>query len=273
MADKGKGIAQSSNEDSLKMIMPIMEQGGSTPNLSILKQFRTYEEGPMTIEEVAFQLQETNRLADLKAVKDKSEEALRSDQLLKTLKAKFKWVATPADKLNIPPSHQLTDFELPLAERKRKRTTEILKEVFISKDVVVDGIHTNLTPPKGITSSNFGQVIEKPEVRILYYNRNFDLVFQRRSEYLLTSTIQLIRIQNLIKIDSEYAHQVYDELIWVIESRFDVVAIREIVEKNLDGMGFDTALASNLRRIQVKDIIKEVEDYLKTCSSARMDIS
>ncbi|GKC10606.1 putative reverse transcriptase domain-containing protein [Tanacetum coccineum] len=33
------------------------------------------------------------------------------------------------------------------------------------------------------------------------------------------------------------------------------------------------ALASNLRRIQVKDIVKEVEDYLKTYSSAGMDIS
>ncbi|GJR91869.1 hypothetical protein Tco_0215880 [Tanacetum coccineum] len=33
------------------------------------------------------------------------------------------------------------------------------------------------------------------------------------------------------------------------------------------------ALESNIRRIQVKDIVKEVEDYLKTYSSARMDIS
>ncbi|GKE70110.1 hypothetical protein Tco_1528182, partial [Tanacetum coccineum] len=33
------------------------------------------------------------------------------------------------------------------------------------------------------------------------------------------------------------------------------------------------ALASNLRRIQVKDIVKKVEDYLKTYSSAGMDIS
>ncbi|GKB48388.1 hypothetical protein Tco_0899141, partial [Tanacetum coccineum] len=33
------------------------------------------------------------------------------------------------------------------------------------------------------------------------------------------------------------------------------------------------ASASNLRRIQVKDIVKEVKDYLKTYSSAGMDIS
>ncbi|GKE36316.1 hypothetical protein Tco_1459721 [Tanacetum coccineum] len=46
-------------------------------------------------------------------------------QLLKNLKAKFKWVVTTAKKLNIPQLHQLTDHELPPAERKRKRTNEV----------------------------------------------------------------------------------------------------------------------------------------------------
>ncbi|GJW43507.1 hypothetical protein Tco_0072306, partial [Tanacetum coccineum] len=33
------------------------------------------------------------------------------------------------------------------------------------------------------------------------------------------------------------------------------------------------ASESNIRRIRVKDIVKEVEDYLKTYSSVKMDIS
>ncbi|GKG16216.1 hypothetical protein Tco_0358539, partial [Tanacetum coccineum] len=33
------------------------------------------------------------------------------------------------------------------------------------------------------------------------------------------------------------------------------------------------ALESNIRSIQVKDIVKEVKDYLNTYSSAGMDIS
>ncbi|GKA78806.1 hypothetical protein Tco_0785343, partial [Tanacetum coccineum] len=41
----------------------------------------------------------------------------------------------------------------------------------------------------------------------------------------------------------------------------------------IEGIAKCKASASNLRRIQVKDIIKEVEDYLKTYSSAVMDIS
>ncbi|GKB37230.1 hypothetical protein Tco_0882172, partial [Tanacetum coccineum] len=33
------------------------------------------------------------------------------------------------------------------------------------------------------------------------------------------------------------------------------------------------ASESNIRRIRVKDIVKEVEDYLQTYTSAEMDIS
>ncbi|GKB64197.1 hypothetical protein Tco_0920383 [Tanacetum coccineum] len=39
------------------------------------------------------------------------------------------------------------------------------------------------------------------------------------------------------------------------------------------GLSECKASESNFRRIQVKDIVKEVEDYLKTYSSAEMDIS
>ncbi|GJT82355.1 hypothetical protein Tco_1056697 [Tanacetum coccineum] len=81
-----------------------------------------------------------------------------------------------------------------------------------------------------------GLAIKEPVAGIFLYNGNFDLVFQRRSEYHVASTTQLIRIQNLVTVDSEYAHQVYDELIYEIESRPDVVQAREIVAKNLDDM-------------------------------------
>ncbi|GKC23708.1 hypothetical protein Tco_1025858 [Tanacetum coccineum] len=40
----------------------------------------------------------------------------------------------------------------------------------------------------------------------------------------------------------------------------------------IKGLNECKASASNLRRIQVKDIVKEVEDHLKTYSSAEMDI-
>nr|GEW91360.1 hypothetical protein [Tanacetum cinerariifolium] len=79
-----------------------------------------------------------------------------NDQLLKNLKAKFKWVATIAEKLNIPPPPPLTDFQLPPTKSKRKRRAEIVKEVFISEDIMVDGMHKNLTLPQGVTSGTTG---------------------------------------------------------------------------------------------------------------------
>ncbi|GKF49885.1 hypothetical protein Tco_0143136, partial [Tanacetum coccineum] len=41
----------------------------------------------------------------------------------------------------------------------------------------------------------------------------------------------------------------------------------------MKGLSECKALESNIRRIRVKDIVKEVEDYLKTYSLAKMDIS
>ncbi|GJQ89140.1 hypothetical protein Tco_0000279 [Tanacetum coccineum] len=41
----------------------------------------------------------------------------------------------------------------------------------------------------------------------------------------------------------------------------------------MKGLSECEASESNVRRIQVKDIVKEVKDYLKTYSSAGMDIS
>ncbi|GJY09381.1 hypothetical protein Tco_0377566, partial [Tanacetum coccineum] len=41
----------------------------------------------------------------------------------------------------------------------------------------------------------------------------------------------------------------------------------------MKGLSECEALERNARRIQLKDIVKEVKDYLKTYSSAGMDIS
>ncbi|GJZ66411.1 hypothetical protein Tco_0623107, partial [Tanacetum coccineum] len=41
----------------------------------------------------------------------------------------------------------------------------------------------------------------------------------------------------------------------------------------MKGLSEYKASESNVRRIQVKDIVKKVEDHLKTYSSAEMDIS
>nr|GEU74514.1 hypothetical protein [Tanacetum cinerariifolium] len=53
----------------------------------------------------------------------------------------------------------------------------------------------------------------------------------------------------------------------------DIRNLRVVDSEVMKGLSEYKALESNIRRIRVKDIVKEVEDYLKTYSSVGMDIS
>ncbi|GJW57796.1 reverse transcriptase domain-containing protein [Tanacetum coccineum] len=168
--------------------------------------------------------------------------------LLQSLRAKFQWVINQAKRLGLPPPPELTTFGLTAEEKKRKRI-EFIKEVFVTGDVRVDGMDMNLIPPPGVLPIQG---------------------FQRESEFHLTLTTELIRLQKQIKVDSEIAKEMLSRMNYVIEARSDCTQAREIVMK---GLSECKASESNIRRIRVKDIVKEVKDYLKTYSSAGMDIS
>ncbi|GJS53144.1 hypothetical protein Tco_0626506 [Tanacetum coccineum] len=157
-------------------------------------------------------------------------------QLLKNLKAKFQWVATQGRKLGISPPPQLSAFELLASNKKRKRSSKIIKEAFVKEYIVVDGIHRNLIPSLGFVASE-GLVIKEPESRIFFYNGNFDMVFQKEEEFYRVSTPQLIRIQNPIKRNSSEAKEIYNKLNFVIEAMNDVIEARKIVLDNLDNLG------------------------------------
>nr|GEV76296.1 hypothetical protein [Tanacetum cinerariifolium] len=57
------------------------------------------------------------------------------DTLLKNLKAKFEWIKTQAGKLGLPSLPELSAFGLSAAKKKRKKASEILKEVFVTEDI------------------------------------------------------------------------------------------------------------------------------------------
>ncbi|GKD53507.1 hypothetical protein Tco_1286894, partial [Tanacetum coccineum] len=116
------------------------------------------------------------------------------DVLLQSLMAKFQWVLNQAKRLGLPPLPELAIFGLTAEEKKRKRT-EFIKEMFVTKDVRVDGMNRNLIPPPRIVPIE-GLVIKELESGIFYMNRNTDVVFQRESEFHLAPTIELIHIQN-----------------------------------------------------------------------------
>nr|GEX91347.1 hypothetical protein [Tanacetum cinerariifolium] len=134
-----------------------------------------------------------------------------NDMVIQSLRAKFQWVMDQAKKLGLPPPSALA---------------------------TVDGMNMNLIPPPRFMPIE-GLVIKEPESGIFYMNRNrnTDVVFYRESEFHLTPTVQLIRIQNQIKVDSEIADEIFKKMIYVIEARSDCIKARENVEKNLDNFG------------------------------------
>ncbi|GJT44019.1 hypothetical protein Tco_0952734 [Tanacetum coccineum] len=108
-----------------------------------------------------------------------------------------------------PPS-ELSDYKITPEERKRKRISGLVDEVFVTEDIRVPGMHRNRDPP-----------LEPSECKAL-----------EGSEDQLSAQHQLM----------------------------------------IKGLADSTTSMSNLRDIQVRDIVKEVEDHLKTYSPAEMDI-
>nr|GEW05757.1 zf-CCHC domain-containing protein/UBN2 domain-containing protein [Tanacetum cinerariifolium] len=121
-----------------------------------------------------------------------------------------------------PTQLRAQDEELAMIEAKRVKMMDDKKR------------KRNLSLPKEVVGKA-RLMIKEPKAGTFLQNGWLDLVFQRKSEYHLASTTHLIRIQNLINVNSEYAQQVYNELIYEIESRPDFVQAREIVAKNLNG--------------------------------------
>ncbi|GKG03427.1 hypothetical protein Tco_0311063 [Tanacetum coccineum] len=130
---------------------------------------------------------------------------------------------------------ELTTFRLTAEDKKRKRT-EFIKEVFVTGDVRVNGMDRNLILPLGVLPIK-GLVINEPESGIFFMNGNTEIGFQRESEFHLTPTTELIRLQKQIKVDSEIAKEILSRMNYVIEARSDCTQAREIVKKNLDNLG------------------------------------
>ncbi|GKB66314.1 hypothetical protein Tco_0927726 [Tanacetum coccineum] len=261
----------------------------------------THRANPLPISKISYKINNTSKEATMRI-------KLNNDPLNLTVYDNFKLkmlgfsecVETQARKLGIPLPPELTAFGLSTAEKKRKRSLEIIKEVFVNEEILVDGMHRNLAPLSGVMGSR-GLVISEPKLGIFFYNDNFDLMFQREEEFHLATTSQLIRTQSAIQRGTSEAEELFKKIELAIEARNDVAEARKIIlteirlsikglaefkasvsnedslsskhQRAVKGLTEYKASASNLRRIQVEGIIKEVKDYLKTYSSAGMDIS
>ncbi|GJU15577.1 hypothetical protein Tco_1143543 [Tanacetum coccineum] len=145
-----------------------------------------------------------------------------NDFLLKNLKDKFQWVKTQAGKLGIPPSPQLTTFELPRAEKKvgtkKKRRTELIHEVFFKENIIVDGMQRNLTLPEGVV----GKVMRNKRDKITTLH---EVVSRMRVQCLETSS-QFLATPSELTSDDIRTHvgikRLHDDL--------EVTAAKEVIK-------------------------------------------
>nr|GEV87846.1 hypothetical protein [Tanacetum cinerariifolium] len=75
----------------------------------------------------------------------------------------------------IAASYEVTTVDY--AKKKRKRRAEVIHEVFVKRNIVVDGMHRNLVPPIRVVGSAW-LAINEPEFGIFVDNESFDLVFK-----------------------------------------------------------------------------------------------
>nr|GEY51017.1 hypothetical protein [Tanacetum cinerariifolium] len=162
-----------------------------------------------------------------------------------------------------------------LASKSKGKSTDLLLQSLIVKFhwVLSQAKALGIPPPPELSTFG-GSINEKkrkkklrgPKGGIFFYNGNFDLLFQREEEFHLATTAQMVRLQSPIYRGTPEKEELFKKMELTKEARIDVSQARKIVQDNLDGL-------SQHIRIQVKGIVKEVEDYLKTYSSSGKDIS
>nr|GEW90362.1 hypothetical protein [Tanacetum cinerariifolium] len=150
--------------------------------------------------------------------------------LLQSLRAKFQWVINQAKRLGLLLPPELATFVL-TAKKKEMKRTELIKEVFVTENIWVDGMDMNLIPSLGIMPIQ-GLVINEHESGIFFMNRNTDIGIQRE------------------------------------KARSDCIKTREIVEKNLDNKEYAEVL-SRVRggnTLTIQSPFEEEQAELKDCS-------
>ncbi|GKB54233.1 hypothetical protein Tco_0904986, partial [Tanacetum coccineum] len=278
---KGKGV---NIEEPVNVLVPFMDEGESNPKMSSLKPFMNIE-GVSTQEEFIKKLAEIKRLADLRAQKEESKKALKKllnpatvkaqvlkwkeheEKRLSCLKSKFQWVLNQAKNLGLPPPPTLATFGMTAEDKKWKRN-ETLKEE--------------------------GMVIREPEARLLNHI-NLDSPEAREMykimEIKIESRDDVNKAKEIVRTNSDglgtdcWANLEPNDLgLDLTEIRLSVkeplsIRLRGIEDQlsakhqlAVKGLSECRASESNIKRIQVKYIVKKIKDYLKTYSSTGMDI-
>nr|GEV45350.1 hypothetical protein [Tanacetum cinerariifolium] len=182
--------------------------------------------------------------------------------------------------------------ELLLAETKRRdfieRTRNMLTGKWTSMNASIQKFNLLVAETLALSGENNEDWITRVEI---FYKTHVGTKFKHKSAWLFLKGKQVDkpRIEKHKKLRSNplmYQEFMKEQYELDRKAKMEVIA-QESEERKIGkedqlsakhqlavkGLSECKASESNIRRIQVKDIVKEVEDYLKTYSSAGMDIS
>ncbi|GJS47256.1 hypothetical protein Tco_0597377 [Tanacetum coccineum] len=129
-------------------------EGKRVKTLEEYNHYITHKVDPIPITKISYKINNSTKEAIMRITRnDNSLNLTVYDKfVLKMLGFSewIEWVTTQAGKLCIPPPPKLTIVRMSNSEKKIKRTFKIIKEVFVNKDIVIDGMHRNLVPPLGV---------------------------------------------------------------------------------------------------------------------------
>ncbi|GJY89983.1 hypothetical protein Tco_0505179 [Tanacetum coccineum] len=241
--------------------MPFIEEGGSVPKILNLKSF-ILPEGTLSQEKFMDQLKEMKRLADLKEQEKKSEEELKKLLNPATFKAQaLKWEEHKEKKAKM-----LKEFNKCISERTSPLPiTKISYVVNSSKTATMritrdkDPLNLKVYPDFRHRMLGFSEWLEVYALASKKSGKSYDVLLQSL----------MAKFQWVLKQAKRLGLPPLPEL-----ATFGLTTEeKKRKRKVMKGLSECEASESNVIRIQVKDIVKEVKDYLKTYSSAGMDIS
>ncbi|GJZ48065.1 hypothetical protein Tco_0601897 [Tanacetum coccineum] len=150
-----------------------------------------------------------------------------------------------------------------------KANSEIIQEVFVKENIIVDRMQRNLIPLPGSKNA-----IQRGSLEAKEMFTKMEPAIEARNDVTKARKVIKDNLDGLGQhISTEYKTQRYLRLAECKASAISEELAEGKASASSEGLAECKASARNLKRIKVKDIVKEVEDHLKTYSSPGMDIS
>ncbi|GJW32501.1 hypothetical protein Tco_0052533 [Tanacetum coccineum] len=224
-------------------------------------------------------------------------EKRHKDMILKKSSSEF-WFDEPIDGMDVA---ELEHYIFSLQELKRKVLTRANELMMINNAPDVFGQSINNTTPLAILGPTVLQHLQGPETNVLqgpnvlsreglnvFHNAWKNNKGQYYFDHALMMNANYSLFGSTLTFDAMIGEIASGSIADFVSCKGIMIAVAVSLPfvigtmitwrvlaliAGIEGLADCKASASNLRRIQVKVIVKEVENYLKTYSSAGMDIS